>query len=364
MFCPRCGTKLAEGSRFCYRCGCRLADYVPELADTYEETTEPVPPDQAAAWGEPRPAAEHVPTPAEAEAEPVARGPAILIDLSHKERIHEGHWQALRTRLEEEGRVTVRKRRPVNPALLRGKRLLVIGGPEHRWVFGRGADRWEDEEVRAIERFVARGNGLLVLGDGLASVEALSAVTAPYGITFSADPVGSVTLSDEDVRVHRITRGVDEICLGSVRGVGGNYLQVEEPAAVLAEHQGRAVMAYAEHEEGRVIVLSSLSAFSQKCLEEKDNPVLLDSILRYLLHWAPHYGETRPAREPVPSESVAAPEVLPEPGSLPAAGGPSALRHEGPYPREEDEAEPGEADDATSNEFLPEDEDEDQGPGF
>jgi hypothetical protein len=283
MFCPQCGTKLVEGSRFCYRCGCRLADYIPELGETHPSGTG-----ARQAWGQQQAAAgpaqgwarPESPQPEQEDAQPKEpqentslRGPVILIDLSHKERIHEDHWSALRERLREEGRVAIRSRRPVNPALLRSKKMLLIGAPEHRWVFGRGADRWQDEEVRAIERFVARGNALWVMGDGLCDAEALSEVTLPYGVKFCMDPVGGVTISGKDLCRHRLTHGLDGICLGSVRGVGGNYLQVEDPATVLAEHNGRPVLAYCEHKDGRVVVLSSLSAFSQRHIGEHNNAI-------------------------------------------------------------------------------------------
>jgi hypothetical protein len=306
MFCPQCGTKLVEGSRFCYRCGCRLADYVPEFRDLPPARTGRQP-----SWAEGEeaeiPAVERTrpgyaldslegDQPQQPQDETSPRQPVILIDRSHKERIHEDHWTALTDRLREEGRVATRTRRPVNPAVLRSKKMLLIAGPEHRWVFGRGADRWQDEEVRAIKRFVARGNALWVMGDGLCDAEALSKVTEPYGIAFFVDPVGAVTVSAQDIYRHRLTRGVDEICLGSVRGVGGNYLTVDDPAVVLAEHGGRAVMACCAHGDGRVLVLSSLSAFSQRHIEDKDNPVLLSNILHYLLRFAP---PAKPSQSPV-----------------------------------------------------------------
>jgi len=300
MFCPQCGTKLVEGSRFCYRCGCRLADYIPELQGSQLPGTVPREvwgPQQSPSAPTDELALPEAEQPGEPAGEPPLHGPVILIDLSHKERIREDHWSALRERLREEGRVAIRTRQPVNPALLRSKKMLVIGAPEHRWVFGRGADRWQGEEIRAIERFVARGNALWVMGDGLCDAEALSEVTAPYGIRFCADPVGAVTLSRQELLRHRLTRGIDEICLGSVRGVGGNYLLVEEPAIVLAECNGRPVMAYCEHKDGRVLVLSSLSAFSQRYIGEQHNAALLDNIVDHLLHFVP------PTTAPSPSET-------------------------------------------------------------
>jgi hypothetical protein len=220
----------------------------------------------------------------------------------------------------------------VNPALLRGKKLLLIGAPEHRWVVGRGADRWEDEEVRAIERFVARGNALWVMGDGLCNAEALSEVTAPYGISFCAEPVGAVLVSGSDIYRHRLTRGVDEIHLGSVRGVGGNYLQVEEPAIALAEHGERPVMAYCEHKDGRVLVLSSLSAFSERYIVEQHNTVLLDNILRHLLHFLPPQTTQAPSEASdsefdVPAKEQPGPYDGPAEDERPIhAPGPSATR--------------------------------------
>jgi len=337
MFCPQCGTKLVEGSRFCYRCGCRLADYVPDLDaappprtvthrpwDRHDAQT--VPAEEPRSGFDPLQREEDT---ADTEQDTTSlRQPVILIDLSHKERIHEDHWSALRARLHEEGRVALRSRRPVNPALLRSKKLLLIGGPEHRWVFGRGADRWQDEEVRAIERFVARGNALWVMGDGLCDAEALGEVTAPYGITFSADPVGGVTVAGADVYRHRLTRGVDQICLGSVRGVGGNYLKVEEPAIVLAEHDGRPVMAYCEHEHGRVLVLSNLAAFSQRHIEDKDNAILLSNTLQHLLHFEPPPKLRPQAQDAAAEVKATTPEQPPPPfvrapSSIHAVGRPS-----------------------------------------
>jgi hypothetical protein len=335
MFCPQCGTKLAEGARFCYRCGCRLADFIPELEAGAEA---PAPPEER----QPRPAAERVepeegpqpglaaepvqaeeepppvpaeervepeeepqpspaPEPAPTEEEPISPQapperymPVILVDESHKERTGQENWAEFRARLKEQGKVSVRAKKPVSTALLRRKDLLVIGGPEHPWVFGRGADRWDEKEVEAIRQFVAQGGGLFMMGDEMGSAEIMSAVTAPYGISFSPDDVGDATISGNEISAHPLTEGVRGIRLGSVLSIGGNYLQVAEPAIVLAHYQGRPVLAYREYEKGQVVVLSSLSAFSGNYIDRASNSVLLENILHHLLR--PHpAGEERRA---------------------------------------------------------------------
>ena len=189
----------------------------------------------------------------------------------------------LKTRLRARGKVSVRTKKPLNPSFLHGKDMFVIGGLEHPWIFGRGADRWDEEEVNIIQRFVARGGALLVMGDSLASAERMNAVAAPFGTAFSGNFVGDVTVSGESIFPHPVTKGVEEIVLGKLPGGGGNYLQVNEPAIVLAQYEGRPVLAYSEYEKGRVVVLSSLCALSNRYIGAKDNATLLENILNHLL---------------------------------------------------------------------------------
>ncbi len=402
MFCPQCGTKLAEGVRFCYRCGCRLADFIPDLeeeaprgeaapaeeepqpapaapavepppAEAEAATVAPVepeaeepPPDVAevsavtaavplreppptipevptakpvepveerppaeeeaprAASAEPRvePVPAEAPHPAE-QAPPPTHVPVILVDESHKERTNQQGWAEFLTRLKERGKVSVRDKKPLTKALLRGKDVLVVGGPEHPWVIGRGADRWSEDEIAATEQFVRQGGGLLVLGDGLASAETVSALTAPFGITFSRDDVGDVVAGADEISSHPLTARVSSLRLGSVGGIGGLYLQVQDPAVAVARYQGRPVLAYCAHQQGQVVVLSSLAAFSDKFIDRADNAVLLDNILRQLSGPGPVEPErstevksaekAQPKRAAVATEAGAAGEELESP---------------------------------------------------
>jgi len=197
---------------------------------------------------------------------------------------------------------------------LRGKDLLIIGGPEHPWVFGRGGDKWDQKEVRAIERFVSAGGALLMLGDGLASAEELNKVTERYGITFSSDLLKDVIISSENISSHSITKDVNRISLGSFLGSGGNYLNVEDPAIVLVEHEGRPVIAYAECDAGRVVVVSNLSVFSNKFFDSEDNPILLENIITFLTSTKTKTEEISDA-EKEPTENV---DLLVEPLHLPS----------------------------------------------
>lgn len=213
MFCPKCGTELVEGALFCHKCGCRLADAIPELkaeagVEMLPESGELEPrlPVEGSA-----PEEQAIPP----KEPPRRRRPVIGVDQSHKERTHTADYAELKARLGAHGKVSVRTEKPLSPSFLHGKDMFAIGGPEHPWIFGRGADWWEEEEVGLIWRFVARGGALLVMGDSLASAERMNAVTAPFGIAISGDLVGDVTVGSEGILPHPVTEGVKEIALGN-----------------------------------------------------------------------------------------------------------------------------------------------------
>ena len=251
MYCPGCRTELVKDAVFCHQCGSSLAEITSNLAQL-EEPSE-------------------------------RRQAVIKVDESHKERTHMGDYLELKARLERWGEVIVQTEGPLTATSLVDVDVLIIGGPEHPWIFGRGADQWHAEEVSAIRQFVIHGGGLLIMGDSLVSAEVISAVSASFGIVFSSDLVGEVCLSGEDIMSHQMVEGVKEIDLGAIAGGGGNMLEVEEPAHVIAEHEGRPVLAYCECQAGRVVAMSSLSAFSQQYIDEGDNPILLKNILNSFL---------------------------------------------------------------------------------
>ncbi len=66
------------------------------------------------------------------------------------------------------------------------------------------------------------------------------------------------------------------------------------------------MLAYSEHKNGRVVVLSSFPAFSNKYLEKNDNRTLLENILKYLL-------DSSLAMEERPVVKKAKPDIAPQP---------------------------------------------------
>ena len=207
--------------------------------------------------------------------------PPIVVDESHKEQTRFDEFSKFKERLEKWGRPTTRYEKPLAVAHLKGKYILIVGGPESPMLIGRGADKWKKEEVEAIQSFVAGGGGLLVMGYNLINEEHLNALTSGFGIYFLLDEVGDITTTD--LAEHPLTRGLKEIKLGSVRGGVGRYLQASDSTIVLARGQERPVSVTSEYGLGRVVALASVGAFSNEYLPA--NARLLDNILAYL------YGE-------------------------------------------------------------------------
>ncbi|NIS81126.1 MAG: hypothetical protein GTO14_13190 [Anaerolineales bacterium] len=211
----------------------------------------------------------------------------VLIDEAHKERTWADEYTPFKVQLERHGTLVVNKDRPMTERHLEGVVLLVIGGPECPWLIGRGADKWCDEEIAVIQGFVENGGGLLILGDSLANAENMSALTVPFGVVLTRDLVRDVTLQQDDILPHEIVSGVRAIRLGALRGGGGMYLKVAEPAITVLQHEERPVLAVSQIGRGQVVVMSSLAAFSEGFLHAADNEALLDKLLSAVLQKAP-----------------------------------------------------------------------------
>ena len=143
-----------------------------------------------------------------------------------------------------------------------------------------------EQEIADVHGFVARGGGLIVIGEGGwesdATVENLNALVSPYGVAYGnqARAGGGTTVTG--FNAHPLTEGVETIGLDFYRALG----RVDAPAIdltsgainVLAAVQGAGGA-------GNVLFLSDLSGFagpsSDRPLSFGDNRQLLQNVLRF-----------------------------------------------------------------------------------
>jgi hypothetical protein len=224
---------------------------------------------------------------------------------------------------ERDFEVAVHAEGPLDAAALNGAGVLVIAHPsEPEWerVVPGGRPRFTAAELDAVERFVARGGGLIVLGEeeqakygnnvnellarfGLALDNALVSDYerhhdgAPHWVLADLEhPVGGVDLLArvERAAFYRATTvsvGGDGSAGGARAGAArsiGDGATAPARATVLARTSptasapGAALLATTTHGAGRVVVLGDSDLFGDDCIDDLDHaPLWLN-----LVHWA------------------------------------------------------------------------------
>ena len=171
--------------------------------------------------------------------------------------------------------------------------VLVIAHPsDPAWerTTGMGSPRLTDEELVAVEAFVAAGGGLIVLGETEQEKYGnnLNRLLERFGLRLESD-----TVQDYEHNLQAPSWIRAELLEGE-RGCGGDVLaRVNEAclyrATTIATSNGARVLARAhatasspgaplivatEHDRGRVVVLSDSDLFGDDCLEELDHRTL------------------------------------------------------------------------------------------
>jgi hypothetical protein len=191
--------------------------------------------------------------------------------------------------------------RPLTAATLRGCDALVLAHPsDPKWerTTGTGSPRLSDEELDAIEAFVAGGGGLVVLGETEQDKYGnnVNELLARFGLQLQNDTVqdyehcaGAPTwvlaeLGDGE-------RGRRGDLLARVRGAcfyRATTIAASNGARVLARtHQsasvpGAPLLIAAEHGDGRIVVLADSDLFGDDCIGELDHRALWVNIA----YWA------------------------------------------------------------------------------
>src|ERR1700733_10575073 len=182
---------------------------------------------------------------------------------------------------------------PLTAETLRGCEVLVIAHPsDPAWerTTGIGSPRLSDEEVDAVERFVAQGGGLIVLGETEQEKYGnnLNALLARFGLHLENDTVQDYEhcrdaptwiLADllPGARGRRgdLLARVNEACLYRATTISAtNGAAVLARTHATASAPSRPLIVATEHGQGRVVVLADSDLFGDDCIDELDHRTL------------------------------------------------------------------------------------------
>ncbi len=205
---------------------------------------------------------------------------------------------------------------PLTEAALADADVLVIAHPsDPAWeaVVPGGEPRLTDAELEAVEAFVARGGGLILLGETEQAKYGsnLAALAERFGVTFANATVHDYTRHDRSPHwilgeLDRRRRPVDllarvtDVCFYRATTLDAPAGTVLARAAATSSAPGAGLLAALDHGEGRVVALADSDLFGDDCLGEHDHEALWVN----LLYWVA--GQRFAARAPRPGSGVEA----------------------------------------------------------
>jgi hypothetical protein len=190
---------------------------------------------------------------------------------------------------------------PLNGDTLRSCQVLVIAHPsDPAWerTTGIGSPRLGSEEIDAIEAFVARGGGLIVLGETEQEKYGnnLNELLGRFGLHLENDTVqdyehyrGAPTWILADLqeggrgREGDLLARVNEACLYRATTISSsNGAKVLARTHPTASSPARPLIVSATHGQGRVVVLADSDVFGDDCIDELDHRALWLNIVYWV----------------------------------------------------------------------------------
>ena len=212
--------------------------------------------------------------------------------------------------------------RPLDEVALADVDVLVIAHPsDPKWERTVGADSpvFSPAEIAAVQDFVARGGGLVVLGEEEEDKYGgnLNDLLAPFGVRFENTIVFEYDPGDgvpSWVVGESAPKPADPGILHGVGEVGfyrAGALSTDDPGAVVlrtratADPPGAALVAATQYKEGRVVVVADSDLFGDDYLSRRDNRRLWMN----LLYWV-SLAAFRADATPIVSEAAQDPAWL------------------------------------------------------
>lgn len=245
---------------------------------------------------------------------PPGKGPAVLIDERHRNVV------TLATYLRPVGRFLGRDGYVVKPsketftaALLKPARVLVIANAQAPEGSAEGSPAFSDAEVRAVEEWVKRGGGLLLIADRAPFGGPARTLAKVFGVTLDdntilrkgadgkPDGVLTIDVAADGEKSHPIFAGVSRVVYVVGESVAGPGAVLRAPAGTYSgptiqategpSAAGKPIILAFSHGKGRVVVIGdagiasafgSVGASSHRGVSEADNARFVRNVVRWL----------------------------------------------------------------------------------
>ena len=227
--------------------------------------------------------------------------PALAAEMQPAHPADASYSRAAVALTESDFAVQANVKLPLTEERLRGCDVLIIAHPsEPRWerTTGTGSPRLSADELAAIDAFVSRGGGLVVLGETEQEKYGnnLNELLQTFGLQFENE-----TVQDYEHNLGAPSWILAELLEGARGGEGDLLARVDAAclyrATTIAAQNGGRVLARAhhsasapgaplivttEHGKGRVAVLADSDIFGDDCIDELDHRALWLNLINWV----------------------------------------------------------------------------------
>lgn len=194
----------------------------------------------------------------------------LLLDKLHGEE--HGIYDKLIEFLSERCEVTVLKKKPLDLKLLTEHDVFMLIFPNKSW---------EKSEIETVRRYVESHGGILVVTTSyLRKPKHLNKLLEPYGLSVNDTMIDEKYLAKNSLEASPLLAGVDSLALSSW-GAMSTKVAASNEAEVMLQYKDAILGAKRSLGKGAAY-LFCLSAFGDKQLDQVDNRIFLDNLLKSL----------------------------------------------------------------------------------
>ena len=196
----------------------------------------------------------------------------LLLDKSHGEE-HDPYYEIV-VLLSARCEVTILKKKPLDPDILRKNDAFVLISP---------SKSWEESDIETVRRYVEHEGGiLLVLTLDGREPERLNKLLEPAGLSLIPGKIEDKYLDAESLQRSRLLEGVKSLALGDVWGSKSTRIAASNEAELVLRLKDATIGAKRNLGKGAVYLFSCLPVLGNKQLKQPDNSRFLDNLLKSL----------------------------------------------------------------------------------